>query len=225
MNAESSVRRCSLGLALLLLSPGLWAMWNASAVNRLSQKLYGPALPAAQQNIDAWAALVQRHAQDDIRQKLTQANQFFNARIRFRDDKAVWQQNDYWATPVELLRKGAGDCEDFALAKYFTLRAMGVPVEQLRMTYVKSLTLNQAHMVLTWYATPDAVPLVLDNLQDAIVPATQRQDLLPVYSFNGQGLWLARQAGTSKRINDSKKLSRWQDLLARMRAEGFDLKE
>nr|WP_097164839.1 transglutaminase-like cysteine peptidase [Enterobacter sp. CC120223-11] len=200
-------------------------MWNASAVNRLSQKLYGPALPVAQQNIDAWAALVQQHAQDDIRQKLAQANQFFNARIRFRDDKVVWQQHDYWATPVELLRKGAGDCEDFALAKYFTLRAMGVPVEQLRMTYVKSLTLNQAHMVLTWYATPDAVPLVLDNLQNAIVPATQRQDLLPVYSFNGQGLWLARPAGTSKRINDSKKLSRWQDLLARMRAEGFDLKE
>ena len=136
----------------------------------------------------------------------------------------VCSQQDYWATPIEFLRKGAGDCEDFALAKYFTLREMGVPANQLRITYVKALQLNQAHMVVTWYATPDAIPLVLDNLKTAILPATQRTDLLPVYAFNGEGLWLP-QSGGNKRVGDSKRLSRWQDLLTRMRAEGFEINE
>ena len=151
-------------------------------------------------------------------------NQFFNSRIRFTDDISVWGQQDYWATPVEALRKGAGDCEDYAIAKYFTLRQLGVPASQLRITYVKALQLNQAHMVLTWYSAPDAVPLVLDNLKPNILPASARSDLLPVYSFNGEGLWIPQASG-SKRVGDSKKLSRWQDLLTRMRAEGFVINE
>ena len=79
-------------------------------------------------------------------------------------------------------------------------------------------------MVVTWYSTPNAIPLVLDNLKDAILPATQRPDLLPVYAFNGEGMWLP-QAGGNKRVGDSKRLSRWQDLLTRMRAEGFVINE
>ena len=162
--------------------------------------------------------------QGTIQDKLNRVNQFFNSRMRFRDDIAVWGQQDYWATPIEFLRKGAGDCEDYALAKYFTLRELGVPASQLRITYVKALQLNQAHMVVAWYATPDAVPLILDNLKTAILPATQRNDLLPVYSFNGEGLWIP-QAGKNKRVGDSKKISRWQDLLTKMRAEGFVINE
>jgi predicted transglutaminase-like cysteine proteinase len=168
--------------------------------------------------------LLNQPSQGTIQDKLKQVNQFFNARMAFRDDIVVWKQQDYWATPIEFLRKGAGDCEDFALAKYFTLREMGVPANQLRITYVKALELNQAHMVVTWYPTPTAIPLVLDNLKTAILPATQRTDLLPVYAFNGEGLWLP-QSGGNKRVGDSKRLSRWQDLLTRMRAEGFVINE
>ncbi len=159
-----------------------------------------------------------------MREKLNRVNQFFNKRLEFKDDIVVWRQQDYWATPIEFLRKGAGDCEDYAIAKYLTLREMGVPASQLRITYVKALQLNQAHMVVTWYSTPNAIPLVLDNLKDAILPATQRPDLLPVYAFNGEGMWLP-QAGGNKRVGDSKRLSRWQDLLTRMRAEGFVINE
>lgn len=101
---------------------------------------------------------------------------------------------------------------------------MGVPARQLRIIYVKALQLNQAHMVVARYATPDATPLILDNLKTAVLPATQRNDLLPVYSFNEQGLWIP-QAGKSKRVGDSKRLSRWQDLLTKMRAEGFEINE
>lgn len=120
--------------------------------------------------------------------------------------------------------RGAGDCEDFAIAKYISLRHLGVPAEKLRITYVKALRLNQAHMVLTYYSRPDAEPLVLDNLIGSILPASQRTDLQPVYAFNGEGLWLANASG-GKQVGDSKRLSRWQDLLKKMKAEGFPLNE
>lgn len=218
-------RWLSLFLALLLLvPPELSAGWDFNTINERTQRLYGPATPAAQRNIDAWEALLKQPAQGNIQATLNRVNQFFNSRIRFVDDITVWGQEDYWATPVEALRKGAGDCEDYALAKYFTLRELGVPASQLRITYVKALQLNQAHMVVTWYSTPDAIPLVLDNLKPAILPATARSDLLPVYSFNGEGLWIPQASG-SKRVGDSKRLSRWQDLLTRMRAEGFVINE
>lgn len=218
-------RWLSLWLVILLaISPGLDAGWDFSAISTRTERLYGPATPAARQRIDEWAALLNQPSQGTIQDKLKQVNQFFNARMAFRDDIVVWKQQDYWATPIEFLRKGAGDCEDFALAKYFTLREMGVPANQLRITYVKALELNQAHMVVTWYPTPTAIPLVLDNLKTAILPATQRTDLLPVYAFNGEGLWLP-QSGGNKRVGDSKRLSRWQDLLTRMRAEGFVINE
>ena len=104
------------------------------------------------------------------RDQLTAVNRFFNQQLSFRDDSRVWQQIDYWATPVEALVKGAGDCEDYALGKYFSLRQLGVPAEKLRITYVKALTRNQAHMVLTYYPSPTADPLVLDNLISDIRP-------------------------------------------------------
>lgn len=212
-------------LLVFLFSPGgLAAGWDFNAINSRTRQLYGAATPAAQQRIDQWAILVNNPPQESIKGKLNRVNQFFNQRMLFRDDKLVWGKEDYWATPIEFLRKGEGDCEDYALAKYFTLREIGVPASQLRITYVKAIKLNQAHMVVTWYATPDAIPLVLDNLNTAILPATQRPDLLPVYAFNGEGLWLPG-AGGNKRVGDSKRLSRWQDLLTRMRAEGFVIQE
>lgn len=79
-------------------------------------------------------------------------------------------------------------------------------------------------MVLTWYETPDAIPIVLDSLTDNILPATKRTDLLPVYSFNDNGLWLPGSQN-NKRVGDSKRLSRWQDVLKKMRDEGFPVDE
>lgn len=214
---------CWLAL-LLVLSTALHADWDFVAIDNSTQRLYGVATPQAQRRIDDWAALLKNTPAGDVRDKLNRVNQFFNKHLEFKDDMVVWRQQDYWATPIEFLRKGAGDCEDYAIAKYITLREMGVPASQLRITYVKALQLNQAHMVLTWYSTPNAIPLVLDNLKDAILPATQRPDLLPVYAFNSEGMWLP-QAGGNKRVGDSKRLSRWQDLLTRMRAEGFVINE
>lgn len=94
-----------------------------------------------------------------------------------------------------ILGKGAGDCEDYVIAKYFTLKQLGIPTDKLYFTYVKALKYNQAHMVLSYYETPKSIPLILDNINGKIKIATQRTDLLPVYSFNGDSLYLAKQEG------------------------------
>ncbi len=217
-------------LALLLLLAALiglsrawaaWGDWNFSLLIDTAEKRYG-GLGDARVRILAWESLFKDSAHLAEQDKLDNVNRFFNRQIRFADDSRVWQQVDYWATPIESLIKGAGDCEDYAIAKYFSLRRLGITSEKLRITYVKALRLNQAHMVLTYYPSPAAEPLVLDNLIDQIRPASQRQDLLPVYAFNAEGLYLP---GARSKKSDSKKLSRWQDLLKKMHTEGFAIGE
>ncbi|EXF47358.1 periplasmic protein-like protein [Pseudomonas sp. BAY1663] len=223
---DRPVRLAALALALLLGPLGWvpavladWQAWDFSRIFLTAEQRYGP-LDEARNRIEAWRDLLDQAAALDEREKLDQVNRFFNRHIAFSDDMHVWQQEDYWATPVEALLKGAGDCEDYALAKYFTLRRLGIPSERMRITYVKALRLNQAHMVLTYYPSPAADPLVLDNIDGVIRPASQRNDLLPVYAFNAEGLFLPGATG-GKRSGDSKRLSRWQDVLLKMRAEGF----
>ncbi len=115
-----------------------------------------------------------------------------------------------------MLSSNGGDCEDFSLAKYFTLRALGVADKKLNLTYVKALNLNQAHMVLTYYPSPGAEPLILDNLIQEIRPASRRQDLLPVYSFNGSGLWVAKNRSRGKKVGSSDRLKKWKNILQRL---------
>jgi predicted transglutaminase-like cysteine proteinase len=156
---------------------------------------------------------------------LQRVNQFFNRELRYVEDTELWGMDDYWATPVQSLWKGAGDCEDFAIAKYFSLRQRGMPAEKLLITYVKVLNPERAHMVLTYYPDAEGEPLVLDSLIDTIEPADGRPDLLPVYAFNGEGVWLPdasdRGIGNNSMAGDIKQLSRWQEVLRKMKAEGF----
>lgn len=169
----------------------------------------------ARARLETWQNLQKMAASAPIERKLSLVNSFFN-RARFINDIKHWGEEDYWATPVELLATNGGDCEDFSIAKYLTLKSMGVPDDQLRITYVKALELNQAHMVLAWYPTPDADPLILDNLINEIRPASQRPDLEPVYSFNGEGLWSNRAGDRNRRIGEAAKLQRWNDLNSRL---------
>jgi len=215
-----TMRRAALAVLLgMALLGGLRADWDFSQISRKAQALYGP-LGAGQQRIDAWQRLLASEKQQTDQERLEVVNQFFNRQLRYQEDIDLWHEVDYWATPIQSLIKGAGDCEDYAIAKYFSLRRLGIPADKLRITYVKALRQNRAHMVLTYYSSPDAMPLVLDSLIDAIKPASQRTDLLPVYAFNGEGLWLTGAAG-NKKVGDTKRLSRWQDLLKKMQAEGF----
>ncbi len=169
----------------------------------------------AREDLLAWVDLVNKDNSKGDLAKLEKVNLFFN-KIKFIDDILHWKKKDYWATPVEFISSRGGDCEDFSIAKYFTLRALGVAESRLNITYVKALKLNQAHMVLTYYKRPGAEPLIIDNLIDEILPASKRRDLLPVYSFNASGLWLAKQRGRGKKVGSSSRLARWKNMLQRL---------
>ncbi len=139
---------------------------------------------AARERIEQWQAMTSLNRTLPIERKLSLVNDFFN-KMNFISDLDHWGKVDYWASPVEMLSTNGGDCEDYSIAKYFTLKAMGVSAEHLRITYVNAVKLKQAHMVLAYYEQPNKEPLILDNIIDEILPASKRTDLVPVYSFNG----------------------------------------
>lgn len=168
-----------------------------------------------QRRIAAWRQLMLGNDGKSESSKVNQVNSFLN-QIQYAEDYQQWGQKDYWATPSEFVKANAGDCEDFAIAKYFTLLAMGIPESRLRIAYVHSLKLKQAHMVLYYYPEGEQGALVLDNLHEKVVPASSRKDLIPVYAFNKQGLWLVKKGGVNQFVGSSKRLSRWQAMLQRM---------
>jgi len=219
-------RRCqrwtARGVLVVGLQAAAWAtqLWDADRM-ALAAQAQGPRGAAG------WEALrpvlTATLSQGSVA-RLQAINDFFNRRIVFRDDLQVWGQVDYWASPFEMLGKGEGDCEDFALAKYFSLRAVGVPANTLRLVYVRARLGGpggplQAHMVLAHYERPDAEPLILDNLISEVRPASRRPDLTPVFSFNAEGLW--QGTGAQSAGDPLARLSRWRDVLAKARAEGF----
>jgi predicted transglutaminase-like cysteine proteinase len=209
--------RCLAG-ALLLVAALAPRAWDADRMSAAARRLG----PQAVEGVQALQPLLARAAGVDEAARLGLVNEFFNQRILFRDDTEVWGQVDYWASPLETLGKGAGDCEDFAIAKYFSLLASGVPVARLRLVYVRAQLgggVVQAHMVLAYYARPDAEPLILDSLIGEVRPASRRPDLAPVFSFNSEGLW--QGVGGPSAGNPVARLSRWREVLEKARAEGF----
>lgn len=197
-----------------------WALTQAFESPRvlLSAQKMGPAALARTQ------ALLQEIAEvatDDDITRLKAINTFFNRHVLYRDDMETWGVVDYWASPLETMAKGQGDCEDYAIGKYFSLLAAGVPGVKMRLVYVRAQVGAgiQAHMVLAYYPEPNSEPLILDNLITEIRPASRRPDLSPVFSFNAEGLW--QGVGGSSAGDPSARLSRWRDVLAKAKAEGW----
>jgi predicted transglutaminase-like cysteine proteinase len=175
-----------------------------------------------------WRTLIANLANSQDNDRLKRTNDFFNRQMQFGEDAVVWGQPDYWATPMESIGKGSGDCEDFAIAKYYTLKEMGVASEKLRLIYVRLKTgsadaaPSQAHMVLAYYAQPEAEPLIMDNVVGDIRSASRRPDLVPVYSFNSEGVFNGTSGREANPAAGVGRMSRWEDLLKRARTEGFE---
>ncbi len=177
---------------------------------------------AAAARLELWRALSDQIYGLNEERKVELVNRFFN-RIPSITDEKHWGRADYWATPVEMLIRNGGDCEDFALGKYFTLRAAGISNDRLRVTYVRAWRPREqrmeSHMVLAYYPFADADPLILDNLVQEVLPASERPDLTPTMGFNAEGLWSAVQRGQHGRIGEVTRIGHWNDLLARMREQ------
>lgn len=204
------------GLRLAVVVSALMIFFIASIQLVIKDVLAHEEAHSTKERIALWQELLINKTMRTDQEKLRRTNRLINETATFAKDSITWGMNDYWATPLEFITRGAGDCEDFAIAKYFTLRELGVPDRKMRLTYVKAIDLNQAHMVLTYYDTPGSIPLVLDNLIPEIKPASMRTDLVPVYSFNGAGLWLAKTRGLGKQVGKSNRVGLWQELRQRM---------
>lgn len=124
---------------------------------------------------------------------------------------------DYWSTPYEFSKKGKGDCEDFAISKYYTLKYLGVDVSKIHLTYGWVYNFKAAHMILT-YLTENGGRLVLDNMIPDIKLLVDRHDFTPTFSFNDNTIWLITKHFndyTYKKIGTSNILSKWNSLESR----------
>lgn len=216
-------------MAALLATLSVWCVLAEPSLSALQEQLIARFSSARVATLNDWGRVVALGRSAGEERKLALVNDFFNKHIAFDEDFSVWQQADYWATPLETIGQGRGDCEDFAIAKYFSLRLAGIPISKMRLVYVKAqltgsgggLT-QRAHMVLAYYSKPHADPLILDNLQNTIQPASKRLDLQPVFSFNSEGIFAGVSGAEPASPGKLGRLSRWENLLQRARTEGFD---
>lgn len=200
-----------LGLTFAL---GCWALLSDDMLSRLKQD-YGE--EAFRRGVLLQQLIIEIRTLSDL-EKLSAVNDFFNT-FTYEEDITQWQTQDYWATPEEFLGTQRGDCEDYVIAKYFALRDAGVHEDKLFLTYVRAINLNVAHMVLTYFERPDSIPLVLDNYDRRVLPATRRPDLLPVYSFNAKAFFLTdAKAGLAQKLPTGKiRNNKWDRLLNSLR--------
>lgn len=148
---------------------------------------------------------------------LRSVNAFFNE-VPAATDLSLWGAEEYWATPAEMLAVNGADCEDFAFAKYFSLKELGMPVGRLRLVYVRTPQSAVAHMVLAYYPEPRADPLILDNLDGRIVAASARPELTPVFSFNDDDLLYYQDGASTVRLDPSV-YRKWGDYLRKLERE------
>lgn len=152
----------------------------------------------------------------DINKKLTQINLFINGSLA-EFDNASMGIDDYWMTPKEFFIKGHGDCEDYVIAKYFTLLELGVKKENLYPAIVKVEGSASLHLVLLYVEDKNKSPLVLDNLSFKILPFSKRTDLTPIATFNEiDSYTLTREKFLQKANVDWGKENKWEKLLNRV---------
>ncbi len=167
------------------------------------------------QRFTDWETLIHHSLGKSEQEKIKSVNDFFN-QMNWVSDKELWDKKDYWATPIESLIRNAGDCEDFSIAKYFTLLALDIPSDRLRITYVK-MPDKQSHMVLSYYPSLQSVPIILDNFNKKLLNKSERTDLTFMFSFNSKALWLSDNKKIA--IDDKNSLNHWLNMMKRIEKE------
>lgn len=160
------------------------------------QTVSGPDAPAGGRG-EGWKSLAARAAGAPPMEKLRMVNAFFN-RWPYRLDVEIYGVSDFWATPAEFMRH-SGDCEDYAISKYFALRMLGFPADALRIVVLLDSIRGIGHAVLVVFL--DAKAYVLDNLSDLVLTHDRYSHYRPQYSVNEEYRWAhipVRPAATGK---------------------------
>ena len=135
-----------------------------------------------------WQAFLDGQALLDPQRQLEAVNRHMNEH-RYIVDPRNWGVEDYWATPLQFFRKD-GDCEDYAIAKFMSLRALGWRDEDLRIVVVDDRNLRAQHAVLVAFL--DGRAYVLDNQSASVMLADRIRHYRPIYSLNESAWWLHR---------------------------------
>lgn len=143
-----------------------------------------------------WASLVTLLSEFPAELRFDAVHEIINS-LPYRNDQSVWQREDYWASPEEFLGKQAGDCEDFAIAKYFALRELGVSPDRMVLTVYHDAMIGY-HVVLI--VATDRGNVVMDNRWNKTVPLETFTMSRPLYAINETGIWWLTRAMRSKRI-------------------------
>ena len=132
-----------------------------------------------------WESFKSKAPQGNKMELLRYVNSFWNT-WPYVEDIVNWKQEDYWEIPAEFLKK-SGDCEDYSIIKYFTLKELGIAPESMRIVVVRDTIRNFAHAVLAVYVNGDA--FILDNLSNSVLSHTKLRQYSPQYSVNESGRW------------------------------------
>ncbi len=133
----------------------------------------------------AWQAMLRSQAGRPKMAQLRAVNAFLND-WQYKTDDRNYGRSDYWATPLEFLRR-SGDCEDYAIAKYVSLRQLGFSADQLRIVVLQDVKRNLAHAVLAVYLNDQVY--VLDNVTRAVLTQEELPHYVPYYSINETTRW------------------------------------
>lgn len=146
--------------------------------------------------VSKWQTMVAQQQGERQIDQLHAVNRFIN-KWRYRADQQNYGRSDYWASPAEFFSR-SGDCEDYAIAKYVTLRQLGFSADQLRLVVVKDIERDLAHAVLAAYV--DGNVLILDNLTNRVMPQASVTKYSPYYSINEEARWAHAAAPSSTNV-------------------------
>jgi predicted transglutaminase-like cysteine proteinase len=139
--------------------------------------------PAGIKACASWHSLKRQLAgQGDRLSLLKRVNDALN-RMEYFEDSRLWSLNDYWATPAEFLARRAGDCEDYAIAKYFLLLELGVPAAEMRIAIVRDVARRLTHAVLV--VRTEHGPMLLDNVIEEVVPTGRAPQYRTLLALTG----------------------------------------
>lgn len=171
------------------ISAAAFQPWSENVFTHIGKE-YGP---EAEKRVRYLHTLVVENQNKTVEEKLRLVNDTMH-KLPWIADKAHWKKDDYWATPIETLATFGGDCEDIAIAKWILLRHLGIPKENLRLAYVKVKATGENHMILAYVDRIDLpreerleTTWILDNIDKRLLKATERTDLLAIYSTDADG--------------------------------------
>ena len=167
---------------------------------------------SAEQRLRDWQKMMLVSEFGDDMEKLVQVNGFVNRAYQIAESDH-WRRSDDRLDPLEFLINHAGDGQDFTMTKLFTLYKMGMPLSKFRVGYVRVHGINQPHTVLAYFSTPDAEPLILDNLDKRIRIASLRTDLEPVYLFEAREILIPDTTSATLPSEKPSHVVKWQNLL------------